>query len=441
MWVFGRKTRGKSIGFSKRLIPTNFKFVKPSKFAISILLISILLVGFSTIFLIKPAATERGIKVDNTQYSVYVGHPAQVKITGKITGAVGGNVILTITKPDGTSAENMAFVTKTGDFTSLILLDKNSQLGQYQISASYNGAYVGSASFDVTGKESQQTTTPQSTTGYKTYQNTEYGFSIKHPSWWQEQEVLEKTPQGVLIAVFAPSKTTILVIAIAPNDKDFEGLQGQEYLNKMIESQKKDCKPPSCSNFKVADSNAYTHVNGYLYYALVYSVSQRADDGTTSDVVRIIAQFPDGKDTWLLLIQTTADDLQQHLAEISSVTSTFTIFDYQGEQKQFQLYAKASQKNGIVYLIIKNPKDSSDDIYSIKLTTVNGKITNFIKIKDWTYKRLGPDSIMYQTTFSPLDSSDMIKVKLKVDSKNTEIQWEAFTKDQKSLGTGKVGTS
>jgi len=631
--VFGRKTQGISIEFSKGLIQINFKFVKPIQFVISIPVISILLVGFSTIFLIKPAAAETsGIKVDSTQYSVYVGHPAQVKITGKITGAAGGNVILTIIKPDGTSQENMAFVTKIGDFTSLILLDKNSQLGHYQISAHYNGAYVGSTSFDVTGKESQQTTTPQPATEYKTYQNTQYGFSIKHPSWWQEQEVLQKTSQGVLIVVLAPSKATFLVIAIAPNDKDFEGLQGQEYLNKMIESQKKDCNPPSCSNFKVGESNTYTHANGYLEYVLVYSVSQRAADGTTSDVVRIIAQIPNDKDTWLLLIQTTADELKQHLAEISSVTSTFTIFDYQKptitptkivtyqnskygfsikhpsnwsekelnlqipegtvllaisspdsqismgvlfrpndnvygglegqnyfdkmienyknsckmsfqrsgstcsdfnvigsgkdktdagyetygvsyttqqknpdgtneqlmyivgqipdgndtwvlvftgspnavklysddiktiaysfaifdyngatsttlqstpllKQKQFQLYAKASQKNDVVYLVIKNTKDSSDDIYSIKLTTVNGKITNLIKIKDWNYMRLGPNSIMYQTTSSPLHSSGVIQVKLKVDSKNTEIQWEAFTKDQKSLGTGKVGTS
>lgn len=110
------------------------------------------------------------------------------------------------------------------------------------------------------------------------------------------------------------------------------------------------------------------------------------------------------------------------------------------KQKQFQLDVKASQKNDLVSLVIKNSKDSPDNVYSIKLTTANGKITNFVKINNWEHKRLGPDSVMYQTTSSPLHPSDTIQAKLKVDSKNTEIKWEVFTKDQKSLGTGKVKT-
>ncbi len=110
------------------------------------------------------------------------------------------------------------------------------------------------------------------------------------------------------------------------------------------------------------------------------------------------------------------------------------------KQKQFQLDVKASQKDNLVSLVIKNSKDSSGDVYGIKLTSANGKITNFIKINDWTHKRLGPDSVMYQTTSSPLHPSDAIQAKLKVDSKNAEIKWEAFAKDQKSLGTGKVKT-
>ncbi len=110
------------------------------------------------------------------------------------------------------------------------------------------------------------------------------------------------------------------------------------------------------------------------------------------------------------------------------------------KQKQFQLDVKASQKDNLVSLAIKNSKDSPDDVYGIKLTTANGKITNFIKINNWAHKRIGPDSVMYQTTSSPLHPSDAIQAKLKVDSKNTEIKWEAFTKDQKSLGMGKVKT-
>lgn len=45
---------------------------------------------------------------------------------------------------------------------------------------------------------------------------------------------------------------------------------------------------------------------------------------------------------------------------------------------------------------------------------------------------------MFQTKSSPLKQSDVIKIKLKVDAKKPEITWDAYSKDQKSLGTGKV---
>ncbi|MDP3780446.1 MAG: hypothetical protein Q8Q69_04570, partial [Nitrosopumilaceae archaeon] len=68
----------------------------------------------------------------------------------------------------------------------------------------------------------------------------------------------------------------------------------------------------------------------------------------------------------------------------------------------------------------------------------NGKITNFLKLDGWEHKRINDKTVMYQTKSSPLDPTETIKIKLKVDSKKTEFSWEAFSKDQKSLGTGKV---
>ena len=91
-----------------------------------------------------------------------------------------------------------------------------------------------------------------------------------------------------------------------------------------------------------------------------------------------------------------------------------------------------------VTITITNPKDSSSDVYGIKLTTTSGKIKNYVKVNGWDHKRINDNTVSYQTKSSPLGQSDVIKIKLKVDAKKPEITWNAYSKDQKSLGTGKV---
>jgi len=122
--------------------------------------------------------------------------------------------------------------------------------------------------------------------------------------------------------------------------------------------------------------------------------------------------------------------------QISATQKPADIKTTQIIQKQFQLSAKADQKDDTVFIVIKNPKGSAS-VYGIKITT-SSNLSNYAKVKDWTPTRAGSDSVIYQTTSSPLKSSDVIKIKLKVEGKNTEIKWEAFAKNQKSLGTGVV---
>ena len=181
----------------------------------------------------------------------------------------------------------------------------------------------------------------------------------------------------------------------------------------MIENYKNSCKTSSfqttgstCSDFNVIGSSKDKTGAGYESYLLVYTTQEKYPDGTNGQRMYVVGQIPDGNDTWVLVLTGSPNAAQSYSDDVKTIGDSFTISDYNGavsttlqptpllNQKQFQLHTKASQTNDIVYLVIKNPKDSSD----------------------------------------------VIKVKLKVDSKNTEIQWEAFTKDQKSLGTGKVGT-
>jgi len=288
----------------------------------------------------------------------------------------------------------------------------------------------------------------QTQTNYLLYQNNQYGFSIKYPSNWEKSETITKSsvfPNMLDIVTFSTSsELTNYGVSLIENDATYKGLSGQKFLDKMKDFERSvECsyaeEGETCS-MEVKLEQSVTQ-NGYLLYFGIYQFTF-SDNQDSYQYVLFVTMAPNGNDVWELSLYTDPDEDYQGIGEeAGNMFDTFTIYDYKGEQKQLLLQSKAAQKDDIVYLVIKNPTDSSNGIYSIKLTTTNGKITNFIKIKDWNYVRLGSDSVIYQTTSLPLGPSDVIKIILKVDSKNTEIQWEAFSKDQKSLGIGKVKTS
>ena len=374
--------------------------------------------------------------------------PAELIVSGQINNPLQGvPLIIKITKPDKSSDEQNILVTKDGAFRAPIKIEGTWPAGSYQLSAKYGTQDLGAVSFQV-NMGSAPTPVPTQTTKYLSYENKQYGFSIKYPSDLKKEEILEKSdepfPNSINIVHFTtPSELSTIGVSLTKDDTIFKGLSGQKFLDKMKnEFESRACSavddPTLTCSMEVLDQQSATNQNGHLAYsgAYVFTIS---DNQNSQNVLVFTIMFPDGKDVWVLgLAASPGEEYKGIGEEAGKMGDTFTILNYKGVQKQLSLQAKASQKNDIVHLVIKNPKDSTDDIYGIKLTNINGKITNFIKVKGWNYVRLGSDSVMYQTTSSPLDSSDMIKVKLKVDSKNTEIQWEAFSKDQKSLGTGKV---
>ena len=374
--------------------------------------------------------------------------PAELIVSGQINNPLQGvPLIIKITKPDKSSDEQNILVTKDGAFRAPIKIEGTWPAGSYQLSAKYGTQDLGAVSFQV-NMGSAPTPVPTQTTKYLSYENKQYGFSIKYPSDLKKEEILEKSdepfPNSINIVHFTtPSELSTIGVSLTKDDTIFKGLSGQKFLDKMKnEFESRACSavddPTLTCSMEVLDQQSATNQNGHLAYsgAYVFTIS---DNQNSQNVLVFTIMFPDGKDVWVLgLAASPGEEYKGIGEEAGKMGDTFTILNYKGVQKQLSLQAKASQKNDIVHLVIKNPKDSTDDIYGIKLTNINGKITNFIKVKGWNYVRLGSDSVMYQTMSSPLDSSDMIKVKLKVDSKNTEIQWEAFSKDQKSLGTGKV---
>lgn len=97
----------------------------------------------------QPETITGFVKTDRSIYLTSEEHDTPVQITGQVSGGRGDAVVLTITKPDGTSEEDQAFLTGTGAFSSTYMLDKESPLGNYTLDASYAGTVFGSTSFKV----------------------------------------------------------------------------------------------------------------------------------------------------------------------------------------------------------------------------------------------------------------------------------------------------
>jgi hypothetical protein len=102
----------------------------------------------------NPSTSGGSITVDKPVYTISVGGTT-VQISGTvIASSSGGKVTLSLVTPDNTTNTLTALVTSSGSFSEPFLLDKNSALGTYTITGSYNGATLDTTSFSVVSPSS-----------------------------------------------------------------------------------------------------------------------------------------------------------------------------------------------------------------------------------------------------------------------------------------------
>lgn len=409
------------------------------------------------------------LQINSGNFAVSKYKPAELIVSGQISNYKQGiPLTLTIVKPDKRVEEQNILVTKDGNFRAPIKIEGSWPAGSYQLSAKYGTQDLGIVSFQVNMGDAKATTpaTPKQTTTtsqskkYLSYDNKKYGFSLKYPSNWEKEEKFEKNvefPEMLdLVGFSSPSEDATVMMGFIQDDKG----TSQKFLDKM----KTEGKDAICSTMpaevicsvKVSEKSL-THKNGYGAKSTTLLV-KISDDQTSIEMPVVVTMIPDGKNTWLVLSgMYSLNDPKQLLKDVTSISESFKINNYKGSesqsstitepstttspsvtQKQFQLNVKAIQENDLVTITITSPKDSSSDVYGIKLTTTSGKIKNYVKVNGWDHKRINDNTVSYQTKSSPLEQSDVITIKLKVDSKKPEITWNAYSKDQKSLGTGKV---
>lgn len=387
------------------------------------------------------------LQINSGVFSASKYSSSTIIVSGEVTTIQRGTPItLQIMKPDNTIETQGIIVKKDGDFSVPVIVNSNWPLGNYSITASYGDNVIGTVYFQVISENAKidtQQTQSSKTTQYLSHVDKQFGFSLNYPSYLEKKELLGKDdfyPNMIhLVSFNTVSELTFISVSIIHDDSIYRGLSGQRFLDKMkTEFENAMCSfaesGESCS-LEVILEEEFTHQNGYPSYRSAYILTS-SDALTSSKFLIGVTMIPDGNDIWMITAASFSNDEIKNMGkELDQIANSFTISDY-GNQKQ-PLQIKAIQQKDTIYLVIRNPEGSSDDIYGIKLTNTNGKITNFIKVKGWNYVQVGLDSVIYQTT-SPLSSSDIFKVALKVDSKDAKLKWEVFSKDQKSLGTGIV---
>ena len=279
------------------------------------------------------------------------------------------------------------------------------------------------------------------------YENKQYGFSIKYPSTWQKTESLEKDPKylnRINLVTLAPSQLTFYGVSLVEDDTKYKGLRDGNFLDKMDQEAKELCSSDSesgitCVNVESGEASILNHVNGYKIYFNSYGFTVSTDQGIM-EMSLALGLIPDGNDIWEIGAGSlSASEFQQYVNDFTSIGQSFTILDYEGEQKSkfFKIQSMSEQIDNLVYIAFLNQDDSKEDIYGIKFTSENGKIKNSLKLDGWDYKRVGPSEIMYQTKSMPPKADDLLGAILKVDNNDAEISYEFFSKDMKSLGSGK----
>ena len=188
---------------------------------------------------------------------------------------------------------------------------------------------------------------PLQTNNYLSYQNKQYGFSIKYPSDWQKEEKFEKDEtfpeMQSLVGFQSPSYDANFMLGFIQDDKG----TSQKILDKMkTEGEDMVCASlpaeATCS-MKILEKSL-THKNGYGMHAttLLFTVS---DSEISVEIPATITVIPDGKNAWVFFTGVySLNDPTQISNVLTEIGQSFTIFDYEGTQQASDEIYELNQK-------------------------------------------------------------------------------------------------
>ena len=275
-----------------------------------------------------------------------------IKISGKLSEPDRGlRVNVIITDPLGQTVSRSKLVTtRYGEFQTFTTIPQFHPQGQYAISI-YNeqGQFLGDTKFTVgqglPSAESFQEDFPSFSRieEMRTYQDTNLGFSIKYPASWDiDDEPVEFLPfpgqdeGGISPVIFyddIEEWEQSISVSFLKNDIYVQTLSGQQYLDKVVELLREDCKFANfedagyrCSNHVLVDSKI-TEVDGKRAYQITESWTQTYPDQNVYRNLSILTDIPVGNNVWTIDSVNTASEYPKAANTIKMVIDSFKIFE------------------------------------------------------------------------------------------------------------------
>ncbi|MGI0021824.1 MAG: HYR domain-containing protein, partial [Nitrososphaeraceae archaeon] len=344
-----------------------------------------------------------------------------ITVSGKLSQPDRGTKVrVSVTDPLGQIVSQSRLVTtSSGEFQTVTTIPVFHPVGQYTVSI-YNdkGTFLGDAKFTV---QSTLTTTEDDfsqelpdygkVVNLNKYDNDEFGFSIGYPQGWDLDDsyvepvenpgIFDLTSYPVGFYNDIDAWEAYFEVKYVVNDNAAKSYRGSQYLDKLIDILREDCKLVSfeidgfiCSNHSIVDSKIIK-INGKTAYQVTESSISTYPDVEYDRDIRIVTDIPVGNDVWTIDTTATASEYPKFANVIHSSINSFTIWESG---------VKPSQVQDNVPPLIMAPSnmvvDADDQFgsivdYSVKaIDNVDGMVTVFCTPSPSSYFQIGETKVV-----------------------------------------------
>ncbi len=185
-------------------------------------------------------------------------------------------------------------------------------------------------------QSAQEQSVSKQPVNYKSYYNATYGFTLEYPDDWSYNQSFAQNGNGFVS--FTPNDNSgniVFQVVFIKDDINYRGLQGQDYLNKMIPDLSSGCSGSTfenigylCTDSKLLDSKVDNYHGGPAY-SVAYSWKEKTKNGNVFSMSTAAQWIPDGDNRWVLAVVGTMDKFSQYKDEIGHMSDSFELDNYE----------------------------------------------------------------------------------------------------------------
>jgi len=264
-------------------------------------------------------------------------------------------------------------------------------------------------------------TTPQATK-YLSYQNKQYGFSVKYPSDWKKTELLkiDNTFPALLniLSLSSPSGEATANVGFIQDDAN-KGVS-QKILDTMKNEVKNQFESGFCSAASAGVTcsvdvyeNSTTSKKNYAVHVVALLATMSSAQGSFTLPAVLVGAIPNGNDAWIVMLgNLSVNNTEQTSKVLGEIVDSFTISNYKGQKISKQSLAIAESSAGTLSL-------SSDEFtvskYSPAEAIISGHVNSYQRGVPLTLKIVTPDNNSVEQGITVTKDGNF-KVPLRIDS-------------------------